>query len=387
MAEIIEQENVEQLFGGSLVAFQTSDLKALAAKILRRANEVAQQKIAAAAQTAAAQEKKAYDTGLAKGTADGEKKGEAAGRAAGEKTARDEFAKSVTGVSAALKTCVDELNRRKMQLQADAEADMLHLAVAIAQRIVRQEMSVNPEAILPVVREAVSLCNNRSDLTLRLNPADIEVVEKEIPALQGVFTDLGRVDIVGDANIERGGALLQNRSSAVDLRLAQQFAALERALAGSVNSPFANLPKVDTLTAEESAIAGAVPFRPAENVPVAPAAAAERSEPPAAVNPPSRPAEQPETPQAVLPDNPVPASVPASPQTLAPETTVADSAPSAQETVSSAVSASAISQPATAQAAPAAPVKPAGLSGFRNLNDLAHDPKVEAAISAALGAK
>lgn len=359
MAAIIEQENVDALLGNSLVAFQTSDLKALAAKILRRADEVAQQKIAAASQTAAAQEKKAYETGLAKGMADGEKKGEASGRAAGEKAAREEFVKATSTVSAALKASLAELTRRKMQLQADAEADMLHLAMAIAERIVRHEMSVNVGAVLPVVHEAISLCNDRSDLTLKLNPADVEAVEKEIPNLQGIFTDMARVDLRPDPAVERGGVLLQNRSNAVDLQLARQFAALERALAGSDDNPFDHLPAVgaEGLTAEEAEIAGS-------GAPVGESAA------------------RAETPPA--PDSPAPAA-PVAGDAAGDEPAVAG--PSVRPGAVPADSAAPSAQPAAApevSARAAAPVSAGGLSALRSVKDLATDAADEAAIAAAL---
>lgn len=232
MAEVIPSENVDELIGTSLVAFQTSDLKALAAKILRRANEVAQQKIASASAMVAEQETKGYQDGVSKGQSEGYQKGEAEGKTAGEKAAREEFNKTVATISLALKASLTELNKRKTQLQANAETDLLNLALAIAKRIVRSELSLNPQSIIPIVREAIGLCNNRSDLTLHLHPDDIAPINAEIPALHAAFTNLGRVALVADKKIERGTAMLSNRESTVDLRLAQQFSTLERALTG-----------------------------------------------------------------------------------------------------------------------------------------------------------
>ena len=377
MANIIQQENVDALFGNSLVAFNTNDLKAMAAKILRRAEEVAEQKVAAAAQTAAAQEKKGYDAGMAKGLAEGGKKGEATGRAAGEKAAREEFAKSVEGVAAALKATLAELNRRKMQLQADAEADLIHLAVAIAKRVVRQEFAALPDAALPVVREAIGLCNDRSDLTLLLNPEDVAAVERELPALRGAFADLGRVALAPDPTIERGGALLRTATSSVDLRLSAQFAALERALSGSEDNPFDHLPapgEAGGMTAEEALIAAPAPdaaapaasavTTPAPGAAPAPAAAASVPPPPA---PPAAPAPAPSAPaetSAPAAVAPAPGTAPAPVAAAEPAKSPAPAAPAAQ-------------------AAPKAP-RPGGLGGLRSLSDLAADPATEAAIAAAL---
>lgn len=232
MGEIIETGMEGGSPGDSAIVFNVPDLKAMAAKILRRANEVAQQTIAAAKQNAAEQERQARAAGEKKGYAEGLKKAEAEGRAQGEKAAREEFQQNTGSLAGALTAALDEMNRSKRALEAEAEADLLRLSMEIARRIVRREVRLDAGFILPIVRDAVSLTNNRSDLLIWLNPADRAAVEQELPALHAIFSDLGRVELREDEAVERGGVRVLSREGEVDMRLSSQLAALERALVG-----------------------------------------------------------------------------------------------------------------------------------------------------------
>lgn len=232
MSEIIETDRNGASPTGSAIVYNIPDLKAMAAKILRRANEVAQQTIATAKQSVAEQEKAAHAEGEKRGYADGVKRGEMEGRAAGEKAARQEFAEHTGTLVQALSAALEGMNQRKLSLQAEAEADLLRLAMEIARRVVRREVQLDENFILPIVREAIALTNNRSDLLIWVNPADYAAVERELPGLEAVFSDLGRAELREDAKIERGGVRVLNREGEVDMRLHQQLSALERALVG-----------------------------------------------------------------------------------------------------------------------------------------------------------
>ncbi|GHS93897.1 hypothetical protein FACS1894139_17900 [Planctomycetales bacterium] len=392
MAQIIATEDLPAVAGSSAVAFNIPDLKATAAKIIRAAKGVADQRINEANRIAVEKEKAAYAKGLEKGEAEGMKKGEAAGRAAGEKAARDEFTKSVASVAAALKAAIAELNQRKTQLQADAETDLLHLALAIARRVARRELTVNPAAIMPSVQEAIGLCNNRSDVTLRLNPADVAAVENEIPALQGVFNDLGRVNVAGDDNIERGGVLLTNRQSTVNLQLAEQFAALTRALTGGEHDPFNDASFSDEISSSESFSnanfsaatsppAGIAPLPVVETTPETPVV----SPSPAKPSPEASPATS-ASPEIALASSPPTNAAPSVAPTPAAETPPPPvSAPPAA--VATPAVANPLAQTFTETPVNALPPKTSAtmsLSGLKSLSDLTGDEKTEAAINAAL---
>lgn len=235
-------EEMKALLSGSPVAFQFTDLKAMAARILRRANEIAQQKLAAADRHVKEVERAAQEEGFQKGYNEGYAKGEAEGRTQGEAAARDAFGGAVQGVVPTLQALLHELDEDRIRLQTQAEADLLLLAMEVARRVVRQSIAVDENAVRPVLRDAIALMTMRNDLVVRVHPDDLAAVEAELPTVRGLFTDLGRVDVAADAGVERGGVRVVGRDGEVDLQIQEQLDALERALLGVRTDPEASRP-------------------------------------------------------------------------------------------------------------------------------------------------
>lgn len=223
--------------GGDPIPFNFEDVRAMAAKLLRVANDQAQRKLMAAEEQAQQIETAAYQEGHDKGYGEGYPKGETEGRAAGDTAAREAFAAATETVTSNLTAMLSELETRKVELQAQAEADLLQLAMAIARRIVRHELSLRPDSILPTVNEAISLANDRSDLIVRVNPDDLTPIEQELPALRQAFTDLGKVHLEADPEMVRGGVCVVSNDGEVDMRLEEQLRAIEQALIGEDVSP------------------------------------------------------------------------------------------------------------------------------------------------------
>ena len=83
------------------------------------------------------------------------------------------------------------LDATLIDMQQHMAQQVLDLACDIARQVVRQDLSVNPNALLPVVREAVGmLVNEGKPATVRLNPADMEALaqplreEMDAPGIQ-----------------------------------------------------------------------------------------------------------------------------------------------------------------------------------------------------------
>lgn len=235
MSDLQQPVRDEAPAGGGAIPFQFEDVRLMAKKILQNAATQAKRKIMVAEAHAKEIEKAGYDDGYKKGESEGRAKGEKDGHAAGDKAARNEFAQSVGDTPSVLQQVLHYLEQRKVAIHAEAEADLLALALEIARRIVRHELSVDPRHIAPIVHEAIGLANDRSDLVVHLNPADLSVIEEELPALRSAFTDLGKVHLLADDSMERGGVRVVGREGEIDMRLEEQFAALERALIGELD--------------------------------------------------------------------------------------------------------------------------------------------------------
>jgi len=90
---------------------------------------------------------------------------------------------------------------------------LLSLATAIARQIVRREIAIDKQIVLPVMREAFEqLTGSETGKQLFLNPADVELVRAHLSEDAG--TSPWR--IVEDPRIESGGCRIATRESDVD---------------------------------------------------------------------------------------------------------------------------------------------------------------------------
>ncbi len=107
---------------------------------------------------------------------------------------------------------------------ADSKQDIakgiLELACELARQIVRREVEVNADALMPVIRESVELlAADGKPVTLRLNPVDATLLEKSV---SDEFAGL-QINIVADKNVEEAGCLVETADGSVDGSLAKRW--------------------------------------------------------------------------------------------------------------------------------------------------------------------
>lgn len=108
---------------------------------------------------------------------------------------------------------------------AEAEQVMakgvLELACELARQVLRHELSTNPNALQPVIREALGVLAVDSKAALvRMNPQDLGVLDD---VLRQEFEGLA-LTLLGDASITRGGCLVESAGTVVDGTLEKRWA-------------------------------------------------------------------------------------------------------------------------------------------------------------------
>lgn len=119
-----------------------------------------------------------------------------------------------------------------IDLQQHMAQQVLELACDIARQVVRQELSVNPNPLQPVVREALDmLVTEGKPATVRLNPVDLEAMAA--PLREAV--DAPGVQWVADGAVPAGGCIVESAGTVVDGRLDKRW---QRAIAAlGLDSP------------------------------------------------------------------------------------------------------------------------------------------------------
>lgn len=117
-----------------------------------------------------------------------------------------EAAQRLDRLAHALDTGLNDMQQRMAQ-------EVLELACDIARQVIRQELSGNPNALLPVVREALGmLVAEGRPATVRMHPEDWETLEQP---LREEFTT-AKVQWIADANVQPGDCLVESAGTVVD---------------------------------------------------------------------------------------------------------------------------------------------------------------------------
>lgn len=146
--------------------------------------------------------------------------GYAAGEAAGNQAASQKVEPSI----ARLAQTVNELASLRRRIRAEAEQDAVKLSIAVARRILHRELTVDPESILGLVKAAFERLDARELHRVRLHPDDAAAVLKHLQSI-GLPP---RTEVVGDAALERGGAVFETSRGNLDASVSVQLQEIER---------------------------------------------------------------------------------------------------------------------------------------------------------------
>lgn len=141
--------------------------------------------------------------------ADGYQAGFEEGKQAGEAHLADTIAQELARFLA----LVGNLQSALAHMDQSIAEQVLDLALEVASQVIRGTVAARSEALLPVIREAISaLPLHHTHVLLHLNPADATVVREKI----GEQLTLTGTQIIDDAAISQGGCLLKAGTSEID---------------------------------------------------------------------------------------------------------------------------------------------------------------------------
>lgn len=101
-----------------------------------------------------------------------------------------------------------------------AAQGVLDLSCELARQVLRHEIATNPNALLPVIREALAaLFADSKKVLVKLNPLDLDMLQE---ALNAEFPGMAML-LLADASIERGGCLVESAGTVVDGRLEKRW--------------------------------------------------------------------------------------------------------------------------------------------------------------------
>ena len=160
------------------------------------------------------------------------------GYEAGQKKGREEIeaiidrrlAGQLATLLPALQDVITEIRHAKQSWLSQWEKSAVHVAAAIARRIIRRELSQTPEISLAIIRETLELAAGSSQLRIHLNPDDRQALGPGIESLVKELTKLGTTEILPDSGVASGGCRVETSVGTIDNQLEAQLARIEEEL-------------------------------------------------------------------------------------------------------------------------------------------------------------
>jgi flagellar assembly protein FliH len=124
---------------------------------------------------------------------------------------------------------VDSLRQTVPQIVRETENTMIALCLSVAQKLVAG-MPISAGMVEGVVRDALAQIEGTAQFTVRLHPADLELLEKSDSPLLAEGDDEKEFRFLSSPEVTRGGCLVQTRFGTVDARRETKFDLLQRTL-------------------------------------------------------------------------------------------------------------------------------------------------------------
>jgi len=152
------------------------------------------------------------------------------GYAQGEREGQAAVAKKAEALIARLSGTIDDVAALRAGMLHKTERDVVRMALAIAERILSRQLTVDPELLLAMARVAIDRLGDGIAATIHLHPDD----HRMMTAVRAKRPDAvpSAVAIEPDLTVPRGGCIVRSEFGVIDLGIEAQVSELSRALLG-----------------------------------------------------------------------------------------------------------------------------------------------------------
>lgn len=146
--------------------------------------------------------------------------GLAEGRAAARNDARGEYREAIERLAQA----AARIQEYRGRVRRDAEEDLVKLSIAVARRLIRRELTVDPESVHAIIRVALEKMQARDISRIRVHPSQVASVRDMLSRL----TAAQELEVTGDSALELGDAIFETSRSDLDATIEAQLREIER---------------------------------------------------------------------------------------------------------------------------------------------------------------
>jgi flagellar assembly protein FliH len=145
----------------------------------------------------------------------------------GEKNGIELRAQQIESVLEGLHQALVQVQKLRQEMHHAIEKEVVELALAIARKVVCQEVVTNKDVVLGVAKEALSKVKAPGKITVKLNPSDLQVINDTQSHLNHFKDQIENLSFEPEETIACGGCVIETTMGKIDARLEKQFEVLE----------------------------------------------------------------------------------------------------------------------------------------------------------------
>jgi len=147
-----------------------------------------------------------------------------------EQMLQEKITKQMNTAIPALRRAIEELQKSQQSWISHWEKEAVHLATAIAERVIRRELSANTDITLDLISETLRMVTQNSMIKLNLNPKDFDTLHEQVEKLVGELCDMTNISIISNTEITPGSCRLDTELGSIDQQIESQLQRIEEEL-------------------------------------------------------------------------------------------------------------------------------------------------------------
>ncbi|NLK51258.1 MAG: hypothetical protein GX295_02255 [Syntrophomonadaceae bacterium] len=116
-----------------------------------------------------------------------------------------------------------DAHQKREQLLAEIEPQVIQLVIALSQKVVCRELTVNPDAIRDIAREALARANGTGEMVIKVHESFFEPFKDGLEELTQTEDGYRPFRVEIDNTVEPGGCLVDTGAGYVDAQITNQL--------------------------------------------------------------------------------------------------------------------------------------------------------------------
>ena len=130
-----------------------------------------------------------------------------------------------------LKDSLNTFYGAKQEVYNAIAPDILDISLDIAKKIIKKEITENPEVILENIKTILKgLSKEETKIMLKVNPAQVALLQQKVPEEVALAGLEAKVVVIPDENIMEGGCLVTTTNGVIDATIETQTEIISEAL-------------------------------------------------------------------------------------------------------------------------------------------------------------